>query len=146
MGIAAASAAGLQAALLAGGFGAFAGAMAGVLTLIGVEIAPVRRETQPEPLDRRLSTGAFLLASHAIAAAAVWQVPTVGACIAAGLGAGWMGGAAAGLVGMMTQADRIGLRMLHIAARAGVGLALLAPLWAYVRIMNAHAMGPVQIA
>lgn len=137
---------GLHASLLAGGVGAFAGAMAGVLTLIGVELlGPGAPGAPAAPLDRRLAVGAYLLSSHVIAAAAIWQMPTVGSCIAAGLGAGWMGAAAAGMVGMMSQADRIGARMAHIMIRAAIGIALLAPLWAYVRIMQAHAMASAQV-
>lgn len=131
---------GLEWSLIAGGLGAFAGAMAGVLSIGGSSFGSL--DAEPVALDRRLTIGAFLLSSHAIAAASLWQLPQVGACIAAGLGAGWMGAAAAGLVGMLTQTDRIGMRMAQISLRAAIGLSLLAPLWAYVKILNMGAAGP----
>jgi len=133
---------GLELALLAGSVGSFAGAMAGVLTLTGLDLSG-GPEAAPAPIDRRLAAGAFLLSSHAIAAAAIWQLPTVGSCVAAGLGAGWMGMAAAGLVGMLTRGDRILVRLAHTGGRAAIGVALLAPLWAYVKIMQAHALPTV---
>lgn len=137
---------GLEWSLIAGGLGAFAGAMAGVLVISGSAVGELEPGTPPAPLDRRLSMGAFLLSSHAIAAAGLWQLPTVGSCLAAGLGAGWMGAAAAGLVGMLTQTDRIGLRMAHIVLRACVGVTLLAPLWAYVKLLSIGDVGPTMIA
>lgn len=136
---------GLKAALIAGAIGSLVGVMAGGLALLGTDLsgAPAGAKPELEPLDRRLAVGAFLLSSHAIAGAALWQLPTVGSCIAAGLGAGWMGAAAAGLVGMLSQPERIGVRMAHIALRAAVGVGLLAPLWAYIRIMQFQAMGTI---
>ncbi|HYE43035.1 MAG TPA: hypothetical protein VEA15_06530 [Caulobacteraceae bacterium] len=137
---------GLEWSLVAGGLGAFAGAMAGVLVISGSTVGDLEPGAAPAPLDRRLSIGAFLLSSHAIAAAGLWQLPTVGSCLAAGLGAGWMGAAAAGLVGMLTQTDKIGLRMSHIVLRACVGVTLLAPLWAYVKLLAVGDVGPTTIA
>lgn len=134
---------GLKLALIAGAISSLAGVMAGGLALLGTDLtgAAANERAEPAPLDRRLAVGAFLLSSHAIAAAALWQLPTVGSCIAAGLGAGWMGAAAAGLVGMLSQPERIVVRMAHIAVRAAVGVGLLAPLWAYIRLMQFQAMG-----
>lgn len=137
---------GLEWSLVAGGMGAFAGAMFGVLTIGGADLFSVTGERGAAPLDRRLAIGAFLLSSHAIAAAGLWQLPTVGSCLAAALGAGWMGAAAAGLVAMMSQTDQIGLRMAHVVLRACVGLTLLAPLWAYVKLMRMVDVGPTVIA
>ncbi len=132
----------LHASLIAGGTGALAGVFAGGLALLGTDLSGSSHPGDPiAPLDRRLAVGAFLLSSHAIAAAALWQLPTVGSCIAAGLGAGWMGTAAAGLVGMLSSPDRIGARLAHIASRTAVGVALLAPLWAYMKLMQLQAMG-----
>lgn len=127
----------LQATLWAGGLGAFAGGMAGVLTIVGTDLSGAG---EPQPLDQRLGTGAFLLASHAMAAGAIWQVPTVGSCICAGLGAGWLGAAAAGAVAMLTRPGPVGPRAVSIAARVLVGLSMLAPLWAYVKIIRAQAL------
>jgi len=133
---------GLHASLIAGAVGALAGVFAGGLALLGTDLSGASQPGDPiAPLDRRLAVGAFLLSSHAIAAAALWQLPQVGSCIAAGLGAGWMGTAAAGLVGMLSSPDRLGQRFAHIATRVLVGIALLAPLWAYMRLMQMQAMG-----
>lgn len=137
---------GLEWSLVAGGLGAFAGGMAGMLTIGGSDLASLEPGAPPAPLERRLAAGAFLLSSHAIAAAGLWQLPTVGSCLAASLGAGWMGAAAAGLVAMLTRTDRIGLRMAHIALRACVGITLLAPLWAYVKLLSVHDVGPTMAA
>jgi hypothetical protein len=134
---------GLQASLVAGAIGSLAGLMAGGLALLGTDLSGSAEPQPIAPLDRRLAVGAFLLSSHAIAAAALWQLPTVGSCIAAGLGAGWMGAAAAGLVGMLTQPERIGVRMAHIALRAVIAVGLLAPLWAYIRVMQFQALDSV---
>jgi len=128
----------LQMTLIAGGLGAFAGGMAGVLTLSGTDLTGAGGE--PAPLDRRLALGAYLLASHAVAAGALWQVPTVGSCIAAGLGAGWLGAAAAGLIALLNKPGRTTWRLAQIAGRLAIGLTMLAPLWAYVKIMQAQAL------
>jgi hypothetical protein len=133
----------LEVALLAGGIAAFAGAMTGAM-ILGGQIrlsSPDASQEPPLPLDTRLAMGAFLLASHAIAAASLWQVPTIGACLAAGLGTGWIGAAAAALVGLMTRPQPFKRRLAGAAFRAAVGLALVAPLWGYVTIMRMHAMG-----
>lgn len=135
---------GLQLSLIAGGVGALAGMMAGGLAMLGTDLSgasPHEPRPAPAPLDHRLAVGAFLLSSHAIAAAALWQLPTVGSCIAAGLGAGWAGSAAGGLVGLLSNPERIGPRMAHVAVRTAIGLGMLAPLWAYIRLMHFQAMG-----
>ena len=134
----------LQMAIFGGGVAAFAGAMVGVMILAGtLRIgAPTPDGSKPE-MDGRLTVGAFLLASHAIAAASLWQFPTIGACIAAGLGAGWIGMAAGGLVALMGQPDRVKARVGGVALRAAVGFGLIAPLWAYAQIMRVHAMNAI---
>jgi len=136
---------GLQASLIAGAVGALAGIMAGALAMLGTDLSGggPRDEAPPmAPLDRRLAVGAFLLAAHAIAAAAIWQLPTIGACIAAGLGAGWMGAAAAGVVGLFSQpGPGAGMRVVHVLVRAAIGAAMLAPLWAYMKLMQIQALG-----
>jgi hypothetical protein len=133
---------GLHASLIAGVMGSLAGVFAGGLALLGTDLSGAASPGDPiPPLERRLAVGAFLLSSHAIAAAALWKLPSVGACIAAGLGAGWMGAAAAGMVGMLSRPEHIASKMAHIATRAAVGVALLAPLWAYMRLMQLQAMG-----
>jgi hypothetical protein len=131
----------LDAALLAGGAAAFAGALVGVLALSGKLSLEAKTPGAPHPtMESRLSLGSFLLASHALAAATLWQAPTVGACMAAALGAGWIASAAAGLVVLMSKTDRVSRRSLAIALRAAVGFALLSPLWAYVQVMRLHAL------
>lgn len=138
---------GLKLSLVAGAVGALAGVMAGALAMLGTDLsgAGPHEAHPPAPLDRRLGIGAFLLSSHAIAAAALWQLPTVGSCIAAGLGAGWLGAAAAGLIGMLSQpGGSLGMRAVHVFMRAGIGVALLAPLWAYMKILQLQALGTVQ--
>jgi hypothetical protein len=133
----------LEAALLAGGVAAFAGAMVGAM-ILGGQLrlsSPDTPSEPPLPLDARLAIGAFLLASHAIAAASLWQVPTIGACLAAGLGTGWIGAAAAGLIGLMSRPQPFRRRLAGVAFRAATGFALIAPLWGYVTIMRVHAMG-----
>ena len=70
---------GLKAALIAGAIASLAGVMAGGLAILGTDISGGSDpNAAPAPLDRRLAVGAFLLSSHAIAAAALWQLPTVG--------------------------------------------------------------------
>ena len=76
-------------------------------------------------------------------AAALWRLPSVGSCIAAGLGAGWMGAAAAGVIGLVTMPDRIAHRLGHIVARFFVGVCLLAPLWAYIKLMQMQPIGTI---
>jgi hypothetical protein len=133
---------GLHASLIAGAVGALAGVFSGCLALLGTDLTGAGQESEATaPLDRRLAIGAFLLSAHAIAAAAIWQLPQIGACIAAGLGAGWMGASAAGLVGLLSQPQRIWMRAAHIVVRLCIGAALLAPLWAYTRLMQLQAMG-----
>ncbi|MBX7249053.1 MAG: hypothetical protein K1X35_08440 [Caulobacteraceae bacterium] len=133
---------GLHASLIAGAVGALAGVFSGCLALLGTDLSGAAREGDPTaPLDQRLAIGAFLLSSHAIAVAAIWQLPQVGACIAAGLGAGWMGAAAAGAIGLLSQPERVWLRVTHIVVRLCIGAALLAPLWTYMRLMQMQAMG-----
>lgn len=137
----------LKISLVAGAVGALAGVMAGALAMLGTDLsgAPAQEAQPPAPLDRRLGVGAFLLSSHAIAAAALWQLPTVGSCIAAGLGAGWMGAAAAGLIGMLSQpGGGLGMRAAQVLFRAAIGVALLAPLWAYMKILQLQALGTTQ--
>jgi hypothetical protein len=133
---------GLAAALLAGEIAAFLGALIGVLALTGVEVLRPAVEGAPRPpLDVRLTVGAFLLAAHALTAASLLQAPKIGACLAAALGAGWMGAAAAGAVVLTLRPDRIGRRAAAAALRAAMGFALLSPLWAYVQLIRLHAMG-----
>ncbi len=133
----------LQAALVAGGMGAFAGALVGALTLGGRSTAGIAiPDAASLSFDQRISIGAFLLAGHVVAAAALWQLPTVGSCFAGGLGAGWIGAAAAGLVGLMRQSDNLPRRLLDLGFRLVVGFTLMAPLWAYVQILYRHAPGP----
>lgn len=137
---------GLKISLIAGAVAALAGIMAGALAMLGTDLsgAAPGEGDPPAPLDQRLGVGAFLLSSHAITAAALWQLPTVGSCIAAGLGAGWMGAAAAGLIGMLSQpTGNLGMRAVHVVVRAAIGVALLSPLWAYVKIMQFQALGTV---
>jgi hypothetical protein len=132
----------LNAALLAGGAAAFAGALAGVLALSGaLSLEPRTPAATPLSHEGRRSLGAFLLASHAVAAAALWQVPTVGACMAASLGAGWIAASTASFLTMLTRNDHLVRRSVTVAARAALGVALLSPLWAYVQVMRLHIMG-----
>lgn len=132
---------GLEGSLAVGGLTAFAGAMVGVMTLGGnMPSDTPADEAGPQPLDRRLTVGAYLLAAHAVAAAGLWQVPTIGACLAASLGAGWIGAGAAGLVGLMSRHDHLRRRVLTVVFRLALGFGLFAPLWAYVRLMQMHAL------
>ncbi len=134
----------LDAALLSGGMAAFAGAMAGILALNGsLGLAPRAQGAPLPPLEARWGLGAFLLASHAVVAAALWQAPTVGACMGASLGAGWIAAAAAGLVALMFNPDQAPRRGLAIAFRAAMGFALFAPLWAYIQVMKMPVMGGI---
>jgi hypothetical protein len=56
------------------------------------------------------------------------------------LGAGWIGTAAAGLIGLIAQYDRLRDRVMGVVFRAALGFGLFAPLWAYVRVMQMHAL------
>jgi hypothetical protein len=87
---------GLEIALVLGGLAAFAGAAVGMLALGGWDAADLGFSP---PSGQRLTIGAYLLASHAVTAATLWQAPKIGSCLAAGLGAGWLGAAAAGADG-----------------------------------------------
>ena len=89
----------------------------------------------------RDEVGAYLLGSHGVTAAALWQAPKIGSCMAAALGAGWLGAAAAGLIALMAAPERPGRRAAAAAFRAAVGFALLAPLWGYVQLMRAATAG-----
>lgn len=129
----------LDASLLSGGIAAFAGAFAGVMALSGLLTIETGGAAGRPSLDARLTVGAFLLAGHALTAAALWQAPTIGACMAASLAAGWLGAAAAGLIGLMSASERALQRMLVVAFRALVGFALAAPLWSYLEIIKRHA-------
>jgi hypothetical protein len=132
---------GLAAALLAGEIAAFAGALMGVLALTGVEILrPGEPDAPRQPLDVRYGVGAFLLAAHVLTAAALLQAPKIGACLAASLGAGWMGAAAAGAVALSVQQTRMGRRAATVALRTALGFALLSPLWAYLQLIHAAAL------
>ena len=137
----------LQASLIAGGMASFVGALAGVMIIGGrlptaLSVGWSTPDAPLPPLDQRLNVGGFLLAAHAITAAALWQAPTLGSCFAAGLGAGWIGAAAAGLVGLMGRTDRLNHRVASVVFGAMVGFALMAPLWAYVQVMRMHIGGP----
>jgi hypothetical protein len=129
----------LEISILAGGVAAFAGALTGVMALSGAMTPDLSGGQGKASLDGRLTLGSYLLASHAITAAALWQAPTIGSCLAASLGAGWLGAAAASLIAMMSQPDRPVRRIAHTAFRAAVGFALVSPLWSYVEIMKRHA-------
>lgn len=131
---------GLEIALVLGGLAAFAGAVTGMLTLGGWDAADLGFSP---PSSQRLTVGAYLLASHAVTAAALWQAPKIGSCLAAGLGAGWLGAAAAGLIALMAAPERPGKRAAAAGFRALVGLALLAPLWGYVQLMRAASAGVI---
>jgi hypothetical protein len=131
----------IDAALLSGGVAAFAGAMTGILALSGAIGLTMRAPGTPiAPPEARWGLGGFLLASHAITAAALWQAPTVGSCMAASLGAGWIAAAAAGLVALMLKTDQAPRRAVAIAIRAAIGFALFAPLWAYIQLMRMPIM------
>jgi hypothetical protein len=134
----------LEAALLAGGLAAFAGGVTGVLALAGaVGLEPRAPDAAFPSREYRLSLGAFLLASHAVVAVGLWRMPTVGACMAASLGAGWMAAAAAAFVAMLASQDRLTRRAFAIACRAAIGFALMSPLWAYLQLIRLHVLSGV---
>ena len=135
--------AGLHAALIAGGLASFAGALTGALIVSGHRRVWRIADGGDAAEELRFSVGAFLLGAHAVSAAALWQIPTIGACIAAGLGFGWVGAAVGVLIGLMRRPSQPGpqARAARAAFQAAIGFALLAPLWAYVEIMRLHAIG-----
>lgn len=132
----------LRTALFAGAAAAVAGAFAGALLLGGLDLLRTGARHAP---TLRIQVGTFLLAAHVVAAATLWVVPQVGSCVAAALGSGWIGAAAGNLV-LLAAAER-GLlaRLIAGLVQAGMGLALWAPLWAFIRVMKAHSM-PTMIA
>ncbi|MBC6982587.1 hypothetical protein [Caulobacter sp. 17J80-11] len=129
---------GLEIALVLGGLAAFAGAAVGMLALGGWDAADLGFSP---PSGQRLTIGAYLLASHAVTAATLWQAPKIGSCLAASLGAGWLGAAAAGLIALAAAPANPAKRARAAAFRAAMGLALLAPLWAYVQLIRAATAG-----
>jgi hypothetical protein len=124
----------LEYALIAGGAAAFAGAAAGVIAFSADVLG-----AGALPRQARMTLGSWILASHAITAAALWQSPKIGACMAAALGAGWIGASVASLAGMAASERGFAKAAGAAALRAGLGAALLAPLWAYVQIIRLHA-------
>lgn len=127
----------LQSALLAGGIAAFVGAMTGALFLAGAD--PFRLGGgEAASRATRLQVGTFLLSAHVTAAATLWVAPKIGACVAAGLGAGWLGAAAAGVL-LLAEAERgLARRALTVLFQAAMGVCLWSPLWAWLRVLKHH--------
>lgn len=133
----------LNAALWAATCAATAGAFSGAALLTGADLFRAASAGERLPAAVRIQAGAFLLAAHVVAAATLLVVPKVGSCVAAGLGSGWFGAAAGGLL-VLAGAERGLLRRLLVATFQGVmGVCLWSPLWTYVKVMQAHALPAV---
>lgn len=125
----------LKLALACAGVAAFLGGCVGALM-----IAAARRGAASGVLAAGPAAGGFVLGAHAAAVAALWDAPTIGACLAAALGAGWVGAAAAALTNALLVRPFRPRRAGAALAMAVLGAAHLFPLWVYVAIMRMHAM------
>lgn len=135
----------LKTALLAGALAAVAGAFAGALLLAGSDLLRLGPKGERLSQTTRVQVGTFLMTAHVVATATLWVVPQVGSCVAAALGSGWIG-AAAGSFLLLAGAERDLLRrLLAGVVQAALGVALWSPLWAFLKVMRAHA-GPTMIA
>lgn len=83
--------------------------------------------------------GGGLLAAHALTAATLMQAPRFGACFAAALAALWWGAAFGKLISLLRDRPRSRAAAVTLALDSAMALALAAPLWAYLRILRAHA-------
>jgi hypothetical protein len=123
----------LQLAILASGLGAFIGGCVlihpeGCAGLVGF------RGVGSQPSSLRALGGALLL-GHAATLATLAQSPSIGACLAAGLGAGWFGAAAGRGIGALVE-RRAAPDLLRIGFEALMGLVLWQPLWTYLRLIH----------
>lgn len=136
----------LKTAMLAGIVASVAGAFLGALLLAGVDPMRLGRSGGGAPDQGvRLQVGTFLMAAHVAAAAALLVAPKVGSCVAAGLGAGWIGAAAGGFVLLAAAERNLAARLGAALFQAAMGAAMWAPLWTFLRVLRAHA-GPTMIA
>jgi hypothetical protein len=120
--------------------GALLGALLGAIALTqpryalrGMGLAPERTAG----LSEYRAFGGLLLGSHAMTATMLFQEPRVGACFAGALAAGWFGAAFGRIVSLLRD-GRAGVAG-YFALDLVLGFTLAAPLWAYVRVIRAHA-------
>ena len=79
--------------------------------------------------------------SHAAALAVLWTAPAIGACFAAGIGCGWLGAAAGRAISLVRDHRHARTDLLRIAGALVMGLVLWAPLWLYLKAIEAAANG-----
>ena len=116
---------------------AVAGAMLGAYQLLQGRAGAGDRALAGTLAAESRASGGMLLASHALTAALLLQAPKIGACCAAALAAGWLGGSAGRIAARLR--DGAPLAYPRLVAEALLCLALALPLWTYVRIIRIHA-------
>ena len=120
--------------------GALVGALLGAVALTQPRFALGRMGLAAERaagLSEYRAFGGLLLASHAMTMTMLFQEPRVGACFAGALAAGWFG-AAFGRVISRLRDGPAGVAG-YLALDFALAFTLSAPLWAYVRLIRAHA-------
>jgi hypothetical protein len=122
--------------------GATLGALLGAFALTQVRTTLRRMGLAPGDdtaygLSEYRALGGHLLAGHAMTAAMLLQAPRIGACFAGALSAAWFGAALGRLVSLVRDKGRPPFE--YLALDLGLAVLLAAPLWAYLRLIRAHA-------
>jgi hypothetical protein len=81
------------------------------------------------------------LVGHAAVLSVLWTAPSIGACLAAGLGCVWLGAAAGRAISIALEHRKPTGELLRVAAALAMGLILWWPLWRYLRVLEVLAAG-----
>lgn len=121
-------------------FGALDGAY-GMISPRGAARGPGLAVGEDISLTPLRAVCAARFASHAATLAVLWTAPAIGACFAAAVGCGWLGAAAGRAIAIVREHRHGRADLLRIAGTLLMGLVLWAPLWLYLKAIEAVANG-----
>lgn len=104
------------------------GAVAG---FFGLKLAP---DAEPHGAVRGLFGGVLLM--NAASFTALAEAPKIGSCLAAAVGAAWLGQAAGRAVAALLERSVGGRQIGIILVEAAAGVGLWAPLWLYLKLIR----------
>jgi hypothetical protein len=99
--------------------------------LSGLETGP---EGAPYPALRATFGGTLLM--HAATFTALVEAPRIGSCLAAAVGAAWLGRSAGRAVSALLSRRTTRRQVVLLLAEAAAGVCLWAPLWNYIDLIR----------
>jgi hypothetical protein len=96
------------------------------------------QRTNPDETPFTALRGAFggMLLMHAASFTALIEAPKIGSCLAAAVGAGWLGRSAGRAIASLLARRTPRRQMILLLTEAFVGIALWAPLWIYLDLIR----------